>query len=55
MKYLNEYRDPALARALVRQILATATRRWVLMEVCGGQTHTIVKQGSTSSWRRRSR
>jgi hydrogenase expression/formation protein HypD len=45
MKYLNEYRDPALARTLVRQILDTATRRWVLMEVCGGQTHTIVKQG----------
>lgn len=45
MKYLNEYRDPALARTLVRQILETATRRWVLMEVCGGQTHTIVKQG----------
>lgn len=45
MRYLNEYRDPALARTLVRQILETATRRWVLMEVCGGQTHTIVKQG----------
>ena len=45
MRYLNEYRDPALARTLVRQILQTATRRWVLMEVCGGQTHTIVKQG----------
>jgi hydrogenase expression/formation protein HypD len=45
MRYLNEYRDPAVARALVRQILDTASRRWVLMEVCGGQTHTIVKQG----------
>jgi hydrogenase expression/formation protein HypD len=45
MRYLNEYRDPAVARGLVRQILDTATRRWVLMEVCGGQTHTIVKQG----------
>jgi hydrogenase expression/formation protein HypD len=45
MRYLNEYRDPAVARAIIRQILATATRRWVLMEVCGGQTHTIVKQG----------
>jgi hydrogenase expression/formation protein HypD len=45
MKYLSEYRDPDLARALVRRILATATRRWTLMEVCGGQTHTIVKQG----------
>ena len=45
MRYLNEYRDPAVARSLVRQILDTATRRWVLMEVRGGQTHTIVKQG----------
>ena len=45
MRYLNEYRDPDLARGLVRRILATATRRWTLMEVCGGQTHTIVRQG----------
>jgi hydrogenase expression/formation protein HypD len=45
MRYLNEYRDPDLARALVRRILETATRRWTLMEVCGGQTHTIVRQG----------
>jgi hydrogenase expression/formation protein HypD len=45
MRFLNEYRDPQVARALVRRILETATRRWVLMEVCGGQTHTIVKQG----------
>ncbi|MBX6363040.1 MAG: hydrogenase formation protein HypD [Gemmatimonadetes bacterium] len=45
MKYLSEYRDPALAQALVRRIRRTATRTWCLMEVCGGQTHTIVKQG----------
>jgi hydrogenase expression/formation protein HypD len=45
MKYLSEYRDPALARALIGQIRQTANRRWTLMEVCGGQTHTIVKQG----------
>jgi hydrogenase expression/formation protein HypD len=45
VKYLAEYRDPALARALIARIRATATRRWVLMEVCGGQTHTIVRQG----------
>jgi hydrogenase expression/formation protein HypD len=44
MKYLSEYRDPALARTLVERI-RTATKRWTLMEVCGGQTHTIVKQG----------
>jgi len=45
MKYLSEYRDPELARTLVRRILDGASRRWTLMEVCGGQTHTIVKQG----------
>lgn len=45
MKYLSEYRDPALARTLVDRIRREATQRWVLMEVCGGQTHTIVKQG----------
>lgn len=45
MKYLSEYRDPELARALVARIERAATRRWTLMEVCGGQTHTIVKQG----------
>ncbi len=45
MKYLSEYRDPELARSLVDRIRERATRRWVLMEVCGGQTHTIVRQG----------
>jgi hydrogenase expression/formation protein HypD len=45
MKYLSEYRDPVLAKALLAKIKQTATRPWVLMEVCGGQTHTIVKQG----------
>jgi hydrogenase expression/formation protein HypD len=45
MKYLAEYRDGAIARALAAQIRRTASQRWVLMEVCGGQTHTIVKQG----------
>jgi hydrogenase expression/formation protein HypD len=45
VRYLSEYRDPKVARGLIREILKTATRRWTLMEVCGGQTHTIVKQG----------
>lgn len=45
MKYLREYRDPDLARSLVERIRRTAKKRWTLMEVCGGQTHTIVKQG----------
>ncbi|MFW5904940.1 MAG: hydrogenase formation protein HypD, partial [bacterium] len=45
MKYLNEYRDPAVARTLIRRIKETTTRSWPLMEVCGGQTHTLVRQG----------
>lgn len=45
MKYLSEYRDAELALALARRIREAASRRWTLMEVCGGQTHTIVKQG----------
>jgi hydrogenase expression/formation protein HypD len=45
VKYLSEYRDPALARRLLGEIRATVTRPWALMEVCGGQTHTLVRQG----------
>ena len=45
MKYLSEYRDPSVGRGLITRIRELATRRWVLMEVCGGQTHTIVRQG----------
>ena len=45
MKYLDEYRDPDLAAGLTRRIRETVTRPWVLMEVCGGQTHSIVRYG----------
>ena len=45
MKYLDEYRDPALARRLADRIAAAVTRPWVIMEVCGGQTHSIVRYG----------
>jgi hydrogenase expression/formation protein HypD len=45
MKYVDEYRDAEVARAVARQIAETATRPWVLMEVCGGQTHSIVRYG----------
>ncbi|MCK2217321.1 hydrogenase formation protein HypD [Actinomadura sp. ATCC 31491] len=45
MKYLDEYRDPVLARRLIGEIRAAARHRWSIMEVCGGQTHTIVRQG----------
>lgn len=45
MKYLDEFGDPGLARRLLDDIAATATRPWALMEVCGGQTHTIIRNG----------
>jgi hydrogenase expression/formation protein HypD len=45
VKYLTEYRDGGVARRLIGRIRRTATRPWVLMEVCGGQTHTLVRQG----------
>ncbi|MCM3924136.1 hydrogenase formation protein HypD [Frankia sp. AiPs1] len=45
MKYLTEFRDPELARWLLDAIAATASRRWTLMEVCGGQTHAIIRHG----------
>jgi hydrogenase expression/formation protein HypD len=45
MKYLSEYRDAGIARGLIDRIKRTASRPWTLMEVCGGQTHTIVRQG----------
>lgn len=45
MKYLDEYRDPVLTRRLLEEIRAVATRPWQIMEVCGGQTHTLVRQG----------
>ncbi len=45
MKYLDEYRDAAAARRYAQAIRELVTRPWTLMEVCGGQTHAIVKFG----------
>ncbi|MEW6051205.1 MAG: hydrogenase formation protein HypD [Candidatus Zixiibacteriota bacterium] len=45
MKHLSEYRDPGLVKALLSRINAVTTRPWVIMEICGGQTHSIVKNG----------
>jgi hydrogenase expression/formation protein HypD len=45
MKYLDEYRDQPLAEKILEEIRRAVTRPWVLMEVCGGQTHSIVKYG----------
>jgi hydrogenase expression/formation protein HypD len=45
LKYVDEYRDGEAARKLAAAIARAATRPWTIMEVCGGQTHTIVKYG----------
>jgi hydrogenase expression/formation protein HypD len=45
MKHVDEFRDAALARRLVEEIRRRASRRWVLMEVCGGQTHGLLRHG----------
>jgi hydrogenase expression/formation protein HypD len=45
MKYLEEFSDPDLAHRLLEQIHSVVTRPWALMEVCGGQTHSIIRHG----------
>jgi hydrogenase expression/formation protein HypD len=45
MKYLDEFSDPELARRLLDDIHQTTTRPWAMMEVCGGQTHSIIRHG----------
>lgn len=45
MKRFDGFADPALARGLIDEIHAVATRRWSIMEVCGGQTHSIIRNG----------
>jgi hydrogenase expression/formation protein HypD len=45
MRYVAEYRNEALVAAVIEQIRRTATRHWTLMEICGGQTHAIVRYG----------
>jgi hydrogenase expression/formation protein HypD len=45
MKYIDEYRDERIARALIGEISRRVTRPWVLMEICGGQTHTLMRYG----------
>jgi hydrogenase expression/formation protein HypD len=45
MKYLDEYRDGDLAQKIAREVHRVTTRPWNIMEVCGGQTHAIVKFG----------
>jgi hydrogenase expression/formation protein HypD len=45
MKYLTEYRDAELVAGVMREIRRITTRPWTLMEICGGQTHSIVRYG----------
>ncbi len=45
MKYLDEFSNPDLARKLLDQIHAATTQPWAMMEVCGGQTHSIIRHG----------
>lgn len=45
MKFVDEYRDPKLAHSIADRIAQKVTRPWVLMEVCGGQTHTLMRYG----------
>ncbi len=45
MKYLDEYRNPEIARRIVEEIRSVTKHPWVIMEVCGGQTHSIIKNG----------
>lgn len=45
MKYLDEYRDASLVRKVMNELQRTVTRPWVIMEICGGQTHAILRYG----------
>ncbi len=45
MKYQSEYRNPDQVKVLLNQIKETVTRPWQIMEICGGQTHGLVKNG----------
>lgn len=45
MKYISEYRDPELVKQYLAEIHRVTTRPWTIMEVCGGQTHSLVKHG----------
>ena len=45
MKYVAEYRDAELVRGVIDEIANTVTRDWDLMEICGGQTHAIMRYG----------
>lgn len=45
MKHITEYRDAKIVQGILEKIQRTVTRSWVLMEICGGQTHAIMRSG----------
>ena len=45
MKYLDEFRNPEIAKKILSEIKKVTTKEWVIMEICGGQTHSIIKNG----------
>jgi hydrogenase expression/formation protein HypD len=45
MRFVDEYRDGEAARTLLRAIERLVTRPWTIMEICGGQTHTLIRSG----------
>ena len=45
MKYLSEYRDAKLVHSIIHEIKRNITQPWILMEICGGQTHAIMRYG----------
>jgi len=45
MKYLDEYRNPDIIKKMLDELHAITTKPWVIMEICGGQTHSIMKNG----------
>jgi hydrogenase expression/formation protein HypD len=45
LKYLDEFRNPQIVRKLLDEITRVVTKPWVIMEICGGQTHSIIRNG----------
>lgn len=45
MKYLDEFRDPVVAKKILKEIHSVTIQPWVIMEICGGQTHSIIRNG----------
>jgi hydrogenase expression/formation protein HypD len=45
MKYVSEYRDPLMVHHYIEELHKAVTKQWTIMEICGGQTHSLVKNG----------